>query len=85
MLQQASGSASDSDLETLLGKWGELGATAAVGNAPTAMDFSGGELRLLGSGLTAEQVAALDVTLRAQGLSGRVEGEALVLRARKAP
>lgn len=84
-LQQASGSASDSDLETLLGKWGELGAAASVGSAPTALDFSGGELRLLGAGLTAEQVAALDVSLRAQGLSGRVEGEALVLRARKAP
>jgi general secretion pathway protein L len=85
LLQQSSGSASDSDLETLLGKWGELGAAGSVGSAPTALNFSAGELRLRGPGLNPEQVTALDVTLRAQGLTGQMEGDALVLRARKLP
>jgi general secretion pathway protein L len=84
-LRQTSGSSSERDLETLLAVYGAFAAKAPANSAPTAIDFAAGELRLTGTGLVPEQVAALDSGLRPQGFAARVEGNTLVLHARSTP
>jgi general secretion pathway protein L len=84
-LRQSNGASSPRDLEALLGAYGAASPQAPANQAPTAIDFAAGELRLTGAGHSTEQVATLDAAVRSQGFSSRIEGDTLVLQARSAP
>lgn len=84
-LRQSNGSSSSRDLETLLGVYGAFSPSIPVNQAPTAIDFVAGELRLTGPALSPEQAASLDAAVRPQGFTSRTEGETLVLQARSTP
>lgn len=76
-LQQASGTASGRDLETLLGH-----ASALLPNNQvlTMIDFANGEARLKGVKLSAEEAATLTNRLQAQGYAARLDMDTLVIR-----
>ncbi len=84
-LQQAGGMASPRDLEALLGALGTSGPPTLPTLAPTALEFSAGELRLNGLQITPAQADALDQTLQAQGLRSHLNGATLVLQTRSTP
>lgn len=76
-LQQGSGSSSGRDLETLL----TLFASAAPAHAaPQRLEFSDGELRLQGHGLTPDELNTLSSTVAVQGYAVRGEGDRLLIR-----
>ncbi|RYX91701.1 MAG: general secretion pathway protein GspL [Comamonadaceae bacterium] len=76
-LRQATGAASGSDLESMLGA---LSVAAPAGKPLTGIEFSAGESRLKGLNLSAQEQAAVASSLRTQGYSARVEGDSLVMR-----
>lgn len=82
-LQQRSGAASSTDLETLLQMYGAFGPPALVNTAPNAIDFVAGELRLRGP--DPQQAQALHSAVQAHGLAAHAEGDTLVLRHRSPP
>ena len=75
-LQQASGTASGRDLETMLGV---LGAVAPNGMAPTAIDFVASELRLKGLKFTAEDAKSLSFKLKPHGYGASAQDDRLVI------
>lgn len=79
LLRQATGGASDRDLENL------LGAVAGAGAPPgsvSAVDYSNGELRL--KGLPAPQHAAIADALRGRGYTARSQADTLTVQAGEA-
>ena len=84
-LRQSTGGASPQDMETLLSAFGAAGALGGNTAAPTALDFSPGELRLKGLGLQPDTATALDRELQTSQFSGRLDADTLVLRPRTSP
>lgn len=81
-LQQASGTPTGRDLETLLGVFG---AAAPDQTVPQAIEFAAGELRLKEHKLKPEELATVALKLKAQGYTARVEGDSLLVTAGAAP
>ena len=81
-LRQATGAASARDLEPMLQAFGQL---ALVQQAPTAIEFTAGELHLKGVPVAAAVLADANARLRPLGYQLRTEGDAAVLRQEVAP
>ena len=81
-LRQASGAASERDLEAMLAA---LGAAVPAGRVPAALEYAAGEARVKGMELTADEAAKAGAQLQGRGYETRVEGDALVIRYRAAP
>lgn len=84
-LQQATGGVTAADLEPMLAA---LATSLPAGRVPTAIDFSGGQLRLRGLGLSAAELSQLGAQMgprgyRTQG-EGRAEGDVLLVQAEAA-
>ena len=77
VLRQATGAASDRDLEAILVA---LASATPAGNSATALGYSSGELRLKGLVAAGSDAAGLNTQLAALGYSSRVDGDALVVR-----
>jgi len=76
-LRQATGAASGRDLEPMLQAFGQL---ALVQQAPAAIEFVAGELRLKGLSLAASALVEANQRLRPLGLRLDAEGDTAVLR-----
>ena len=76
-LRQATGAASGRDLEPMLQAFGQL---ALVQQAPAAIEFAAGELRLKGLSLAASALVEANQRLRPLGLRLDAEGDTAVLR-----
>ncbi|MCJ0764937.1 type II secretion system protein GspL [Variovorax terrae] len=81
-LRQATGAASGRDLEAMLGA---LSSAVPADRSASAIEFSAGETRLKGLGLSAEDISALAGKLQAQGYAARADGDSLVVRQETAP
>ncbi len=66
------------DLEPMLGT---LAASLPSGRTPAAIDYTVGQLRLRGLGLSAADVSQLANTLAARGYGVRSEGDLLLMQA----
>lgn len=77
-LQQATGGVTVADFEPMLGA---LSASLPRGRVPTAIDFSGGQLRLRGLGLQPSELASVTSALSSRGYSARSEGDLLLVQA----
>jgi general secretion pathway protein L len=77
-LQQATGGVTSADLEPMLGA---LAASLPRGRVPTAVDFSGGQLRLRGLGLQPAEAGKVAAALSSRGYSARSEGDLLLVQA----
>ncbi|MDA7416784.1 type II secretion system protein GspL [Xenophilus arseniciresistens] len=77
-LQQATGGLTPADLEPMLSA---LSASLPAGRVPTAIDYSGGQLRLRGLGLSVSELSALASPLAARGYNARGEGDLLLVQA----
>jgi len=77
-LQQATGGVTGADLEPMLGA---LAVSLPRGRVPTAIDFSGGQLRLRGLGLQASEASNVATALSSRGYSARSEGDLLLVQA----
>jgi general secretion pathway protein L len=80
-LRLRSGMASGRDFEALLAA---LGAAVPPGRTPTAMEYSGNELRVRGLALVPQEFSALAANLKAQGYTAQLQGEGLVVKAEDA-
>ena len=76
-LQRLSGTASSSDMETMLVRFQ---AAAPTGKTPSAIDFVAGELRLKGLNPTTVGMANVSAKLRTEGYSARFDGDSLLLK-----
>ena len=76
-LRQATGSASGSDLESMLGA---VSVAAPPGRSLGGIEFSAGEARFKGLNLSAQESSSIAAALRSQGYAARTEGDSLVLR-----
>ncbi|MDR1967999.1 MAG: general secretion pathway protein GspL [Burkholderiaceae bacterium] len=79
-LRQSTGASSARDLEQMLSAIGEY-----VPVAPSAMDFTPGELRLKGAPLAASALAEANQRLRPHGYQLTAEADALLLRQEMTP
>ncbi|WP_225783784.1 type II secretion system protein GspL [Xenophilus sp. Marseille-Q4582] len=77
-LQQATGGLTAADLEPMLTA---LSGSLPAGRVPTALDYSGGQLRLRGLGLSPGELSALATPLAARGYHARGEGDLLLVQA----
>ena len=80
-LRQRSGMASGRDFEALLAA---LGAAVPPGRTPSAIEFTGSELRVRGLALGPQEFPALAANLKAQGYSAQLQGDSLVVTAEDA-
>lgn len=76
-LQRQSGTASGTDLETMLG---QFQAAAPESPAPAAIEFVANELQLKGLDASAAPLNDISARLQARGYAARWDGDALVLR-----
>lgn len=76
-LRQATGAASDRDLEPMLGA---LGAAVPAGQRIAAIEFAPGELRVKGLALSAAELATASARLQAQGYQASQDGAVLTVR-----
>ncbi len=76
-LRQATGAASGSDLESMLGA---LTTAVPPGKPLAGIEFSAGEARFKGLNLGAQEVSGIVAGLRAQGYAARSEGDSLVVK-----
>ena len=83
-LRQASGGLSPRDLETMLAALGSTAETVLAQGAPTAIDFTPGELRISGLKSDTPLDAALNAELRARGYTSRLDGNSLIISAQGA-
>ncbi len=81
-LQQASGAASERDMEVMMGAFA---TQAPAGTTPTALEYAAGELRLKGLKLKPEDVNAIAFKLKPQAYAASAEGDAVVIRQVLAP
>ena len=77
-LQQATGGVTPPDLEPMLGA---LATSLPLGRTPAAIDYSAGQLRLRGLGLSNDDIGQLAGTLAARGYAARSEGDLLLVQA----
>jgi len=77
-LQQATGGVSPLDLEPMLGA---LATSLPPGRTPSAIDYTSGQLRLRGLGLSPDEAGKLASTLAARGYGARSEGDLLLIQA----
>ncbi len=77
-LRQASGAASERDLESILTV---AASSIPPGRVPAGIEFAAGEARLKGLQLTAQEASSLSMQVRSLGYAARVEGDAAVIRA----
>ena len=77
-LQQATGGVTAADLEPMLAA---LAISLPPGRVPTAIDYSGGQLRLRGLGLTVSELDALNRQMAPRGYQTRGEGDVLLMQA----
>jgi general secretion pathway protein L len=86
LLRQSSGAASPRDFEAMLAGMGSATSrAAAAAPAPSALEFSAGELRLKGFSLPDAQAAAVAAQLRSVGYNARNEGDRLVMKPEATP
>lgn len=76
-LRQATGAASERDLEAMLGV---LAASLPPGRTLGAIEFTTGEARLKGLQLTPQDATALTAQIKLQGYTALLEGETLLLK-----
>lgn len=81
-LRQQSGAVSASDLEPMLSAWANVAEPAQT---PTAVEFSTGQLRLLGLTPDDAQLARLQDQLQTQGYALQRDADALTLHAESQP
>ena len=77
-LQQATGGVTANDLEPMLSA---LATSLPRGRTPTAIDFSGGQLRLRGLGLQPSETGSVTAALSSRGYNARSEGDLLLVQA----
>jgi general secretion pathway protein L len=77
-LQQATGGVSPLDMEPMLGA---LATSLPPGRTPSAIDYTAGQLRLRGLGLSPDEAGKLANTLAARGYGARSEGDLLLIQA----
>lgn len=75
-LRHASGALSNRDLESVYARFAGI---TSLANAPTAIDFGGGEVSIKGSGLDASQLSALQTKLQVGGLAARSEADRIII------
>jgi general secretion pathway protein L len=76
-LRQATGDLGAGDFEPMLGA---LAASLPRGRVPSAIDFSGSQLRLRGLGLQAAELDSVTAALAARGYGARGEGDILLVQ-----
>lgn len=76
-LRQATGAASERDLETLLAA---AGASLPAGRVPGGIEFAAGEAKLKGLQLSPQEASSLSLQLKNIGYAARVEGDTAVIR-----
>ncbi len=81
-LRQATGTASDRDLEVILAS---LGAAIPTGRSLTAIEFAAGEARLKGLKLSAQEASSLSLTLKGRGYAARQEADTVFVKHELAP
>jgi general secretion pathway protein L len=81
-LQRQSGTASSTDLETLLARYQ---AAAPDARAPTAIEFTAGELRLKGLDAASPGLREASARLQTQGYSARLDGDSLLIKPERQP
>lgn len=82
LLRQTAGATSDRDLEAMLGA---VATVAPPQRTLTAIEYTGGELRVKGVASSAEEARVLSDSLRSRGYGAELRGDALVVTVRKAP
>jgi len=80
-LRQATGAPSPRDLDALLGALAQV----AAGRSVTGLDYTSGELIARGLGWTPADLATALPALRSQGITARLQGDAVVLHAEATP
>ena len=76
-LRQATGAASERDLETLLAA---AGASLPAGRVPGGIEYAAGEAKLKGLQLSPQEASSLSLQLKNIGYAARVEGDAAIIR-----
>lgn len=76
-LREASGAASERDLETMLAV---AGTAMPVGRVPGSIEFAAGEARLKGLQLNAQEGSSLALQLKSLGYAARVEGDSTIIK-----
>ena len=81
-LQQASGSVSARDMEVMMGAFAAL---VPLNTAPSALEFSAGELRLKGLKIKPDELNAISFKLKPQAYAASAEGDAVLIKQIAAP
>lgn len=81
-LQRRSGTASSADLETMLA---QFQASVPDARAPSAIEFTAGELRLKGLDTASPGLRDASSQLQARGYSARLEGDSLLIKLERQP
>jgi general secretion pathway protein L len=76
-LQRQSGLVTGADMEVMLAR---LQSAAPELQAPAAIEFIAGELRLKGLGVTANALSAIATKLQAQGYAVQLDGEDMIIK-----
>ena len=76
-LRQATGAASERDLETMLAA---AGMALPAGRIPASIEFVAGEVKLKGLQLSAQEASGLSLQLKNMGYGARVEGDTAIIR-----
>ena len=81
-LRQATGAASERDLETMLAA---AGSALPAGRTPGGIEFAAGEAKLKGLQLSAQEGTNMSLQLKNIGYAGRVEGDTVIIRPDSTP
>ena len=76
-LRQATGAASERDLETLLAA---AGPALPPGRVPVSIEFAAGEAKLKGLQLSAQEGGNLSLQLKNRGYAARIEGDTAIIK-----
>lgn len=80
-LQQSSGAAAATDMETLLSALGSANQEAPAHTAPTTVEYAGQTMRIHIGSNTQDYLDSLDHALKQRGYSSRRDGDTVVLQA----
>ncbi|MBT9477334.1 type II secretion system protein GspL [Polaromonas sp.] len=81
-LQRRSGTASSADLETMLAQYQ---TSVPDARAPSAIEFTAGELRLKGLDAASQGLRDAPTRLQARGYSARLDGDSLLIKLERQP
>ncbi len=81
-LRQATGAASPRDLETILAT---VAPSLPTGRVPAGIEYAGGEVRIKGLQLSAQETSTLGAQLQSQGYATKVDGDTTIIRQAAAP